>query len=189
MIDNNNKWDDKVGKYIAVKFSSRIVDFIYYFFIQREMIPYFIVLVEEFNPSAKKIKLRHNGKLNGKWHSVSWYKIIEETIDEHKKLEFLSEDFIGNVPNVSLNLLNIDQLKYIQQYAHSQIQENQNYPALALAAIFITLPFLIPESENIIILFWLTAFSLIVFLTKKSHLRNSKFRKLILKTEAIILKI
>ena len=194
MIDNNNKWDDKVGEYIAVKFSSRIVDFIYYFFIERELEPYFIVLVEEVNPSAKKIKLRHNGKCNSKWYSLSWYEIIEKTIDERKKLEILAEDYVGNVPQVDINILDINELKYIQKHSHSQIQDTQNYPRLALIAIFITIfAYLITpnisESKTIVFSPLLLIFSLIVFIIKKSHLRTSRYRKLILKIDAIILKI
>ena len=194
MSENKNKWDNKVGKYVAVKFSSRIVDFIYYFFIERELEPYFIVLVEEVNPSAKKIKLRHNGKYNSKWYSLSWYEIIEKTIDERKKLEILAEDYVGNVPQVDINILDINELKYILKYSHSQIQEAQNYPGLVLTAIFFTLfAFLInpniPESKTNIILILFIMFILLVFIIKKSHLRNSRYRKLILKIDAIILKI
>ena len=109
-------------------------------------------------------------------------------------MEILAEDYIGNVPQIEFNTLNINELKYIQHYAHSQIQETQNYPALALAAIFFTLfAFLItpniPESKTNIILILFTMFILLVFIIKKSHLRNSRYHKLILKTEAIILKI
>lgn len=185
--NEKNEWKDQIGKYIAVTFTSKIVNFIYQLFIINE--EPFCVLVLDIHPSGKKVKLRHKGNPKEKWYSVSWYKIIRE-ISEQKRLEFLAEDYVGGIPNIDFNFKEINKFKYVQKYAASQIQDNQNYPILPFAAMFITIIALLinpshPESKSFILLMILALFGFTVTTAKGSHQRNSRYRKLILKVEAM----